>query len=495
MAVAFDAAGSEIAGSGSLTDTTLTVGSGANRALVVIIAFRLSAAGTISVVWDNGGTNQTMSLVDSFTDAVGHFSFNPIQVQVYSLVAPTSGNKTLAINQTGTAPFAAIATSWTGVSQVGGTSSFAGANTEDITGASSAPSITISSATGNAVVAQFFCDAAGSFVAVNNTQLYIDNTAFAAANRASGAASVAMSATLGGPANWIAQGVNIKAVAANPFSQSNWPIPRGRPNPTTSYTQSIQQQLIGQDQLPFRQLNWPVPKGPQQNPALWPYFRSAQTQLIGQDQFFGLAGHPNFNWPVPRGAQQPVPGWVLSTPIALTAVVAAQNPFIPVAWPVPRGAQQPTPSWVLSTSIALTAPAVTANPFIPVLWPVPLGPPRGPPTYVRPTQIQLIGQDQLPFRQSSWPVPGGPQRGLQTWVNQFNIQLKVAAQKPRVNYSWPNPIRRPVQPQSATRGLPTFRIVPITPGVALRNEVVRTVDLDNASGRVVALRNEVGLLK
>lgn len=539
MAVAFDAkqvAQVHTSGATSLDATNLTVGSGSNRVLLVYLAFATTTTlpTAVTVTWDNGGTNQAATLIVTADSAVGVGGASE-RLQLYGLVNPIAGNKTLHVAWTNSVELFLESASFTGADQTGGATTFAHNNSASGTGTSA--SVTITSATGNIATAVFAT--ADTFSSLNNTTLYTDNAAgsfiSAGANYAAGAASVALSGVVGTSNTWGVVGCEIVAAAANPFSQSNWPIPRGRSDPTLSYTRSIQQQLIGQDKLPFRQTAWPIPKGPTQNPALWPYFQPMQQQLLtGQDRFFGLAGHPNFNWPVPRGAQQPTLSWVLSTPITLAPVVT-QNPFVPVAWPVPRGAQRPTPSWVLSASIALTAPAVTANPFIPVVWPAPLGPPRGPPTYVRPTQIQLIGQDQffglagnpnfnwpvprgpqqnpalwpyvrsaqiqligqdaLPFRQSFWPAPGAPQRAVQTWVNQFNIQLKVTATKPRVTYSWPNPIRRPVQPQPATRGLPTFRIIPITPAFALKNEVGRTVELDNSSDRVVELKNEVGLLK
>src|SRR5262249_25024070 len=51
--------------------------------------------------------------------------------------------------------------------------------------------------------------------------------------------------------------------------------------------------------------------------------------------------------------------------------------------------------------------------------------------------LNLIGQDQLPFRQSDWPTPRDYERAIQlrTWID----QVKYAIVKPFNQQDWPNP--------------------------------------------------------
>src|SRR5579864_5829846 len=108
--------------------------------------------------------------------------------------------------------------SFTGVNQ---TTPFP--NPNSATGTSTAPSVNITSATGEYVLAAM---TANSFPpnlnSVNNTQLYIDSSSFAqGANYATGLASVTMSGTLSASSAWTILGTDISAAgAAVPRCQS-----------------------------------------------------------------------------------------------------------------------------------------------------------------------------------------------------------------------------------------------------------------------------------
>src|ERR1700674_83973 len=73
----------------SFTSTQFTVGSASNRALVVTVAFA-GATSAQTATWDSGGTNQAMSV----------HSTNGGLTVIFTLVAPTSGNKTLSVSWT-----------------------------------------------------------------------------------------------------------------------------------------------------------------------------------------------------------------------------------------------------------------------------------------------------------------------------------------------------------------------------------------------------------
>jgi hypothetical protein len=162
----------------------------------------------VTLQWDSAGTNQAMALIPSASATNGLNSY----VNCWGLVAPTSGNKNLACAWTTALDVVVNATSYTGVDQTGGATSFP--NGAGATGSSVTASVTVTSAVNNIVQAAHTLGNTCS--AVNNTQLYRDNAPTnisGAGNRAPGAASVAMTATLTS-AQWASAGTDIAAVAA-----------------------------------------------------------------------------------------------------------------------------------------------------------------------------------------------------------------------------------------------------------------------------------------
>ena len=173
MAVVFDAASSAWVNgtSNSLSLANITVGSGTNRAL---IAFLIFSQGTtpagLTVTWDSGGTNQTMTAV---TGAIVNDASNAATTVLYGLVNPTSGAKTLAVNWTTAVEGHVCCVSFTGVNQTGGATSFANGTGVDPQAVASG-SITVNSSIGDQVVAEFtnntwtFATVSGNLVAVQN---------------------------------------------------------------------------------------------------------------------------------------------------------------------------------------------------------------------------------------------------------------------------------------------------------------------------------------
>lgn len=122
MPVAFDANGTITTGAAvaatGLTDTSLTIGSGSGRCLVygVYLNGVSSAPGGLTAVWDSGGTNQTMNLLDTVGSTFGTLGF----VAIYGLMNPTSGNKTFKVSwASGTQNVIVLGSSYTGASSVG----------------------------------------------------------------------------------------------------------------------------------------------------------------------------------------------------------------------------------------------------------------------------------------------------------------------------------------------------------------------------------------
>jgi hypothetical protein len=218
MAVAFDAQGTTFT-DGSISPisaaTIMTVGSGTNRALVVQIVTNLSTISGVTVTWDFGGTGQVCTLIGA-----ANSSNSTARALLYGLVAPTPGLKQLRVSWTGTANVVVDAVAYTGVDPTGGTTSFAHFNSA--VGTSASASVTVTSATGNAVVACGGNSDFGGTNTGNNTVVFTDNNiasgghASGWGNRAAGAATVAMTTTVSSATDpWVQIGCDIVAAPSS----------------------------------------------------------------------------------------------------------------------------------------------------------------------------------------------------------------------------------------------------------------------------------------
>jgi len=207
MAVTLDANSSAATASGVVTTvdhTNLTIGSG--DALIVKLAFQGQVTG-VSVVWDQGGANQACSLIVSQNDP------STVQMtQLWGLVAPVSGNKTLRVSWTTATRVGINALSFSGVDQTGGATSFP--NSTGANGTSTAPSVTITSATGNMTVD---CLSSSGTIKSAPSQTQDFNNLRGAGSYANGAASNVHSWTLDFSSDWASAGCDILAFAPVPF--------------------------------------------------------------------------------------------------------------------------------------------------------------------------------------------------------------------------------------------------------------------------------------
>jgi hypothetical protein len=156
MAVTFDSDATNTTDAGpatSFTNTLLTVGSGTNRVLLALVCWDTSTPGTVTAAWDVVGANQAMTLIV----AVNGSSTN--RVELWGLVAPVSGNKTLTVTSTNSNHCCLSAIAFAGANQTGGATSFP--NSTSATASTANPSLVITSATGNFTVA--LMGAAGAF--------------------------------------------------------------------------------------------------------------------------------------------------------------------------------------------------------------------------------------------------------------------------------------------------------------------------------------------
>jgi len=137
----------DVAGTGSGTGTTVdvtgpNVGSGTRRLLLVGIAQGNSTATLTSVTWDQGGTNQAMTRISSLSYAAD------TRIELWRLVNPTSGAKTLRIVSPSSVGMAVAIVAYTGVDPK--TPEDPPASASGAPG--STPSVVVSSASGDLVV-------------------------------------------------------------------------------------------------------------------------------------------------------------------------------------------------------------------------------------------------------------------------------------------------------------------------------------------------------
>lgn len=210
MAVALDAAGTRGSNNGvtSLAYTGITVGAGANRAMVVAACFQ-SDPGAFSVArWDDGASNQNLTLIASGITANGQIT------KLWGLVAPISGNKTLQLTWTNVTEIGMAAVSWTGVDQTGGTTSFP--NSASATGNSTLASVTISLPANGAGVG---VEASGTSAGVSGTSA-TNLFTFSGATAVEGGASYSTSSgtfttTITATDQWVQTATGIAPVATN----------------------------------------------------------------------------------------------------------------------------------------------------------------------------------------------------------------------------------------------------------------------------------------
>lgn len=210
MAVALDSnATTDITGSGvtTLDLTTLTVGSGSNRALVAQVAFNLKTVSAVTVTWDPATTNQTVAQI-----VTANGTGTDGRADLYGLVAPTSGAKTLRVSWTSSSDVVLNAVAWTGVDQTGGVTSFP--HSTSATGTSVTPSVTITSAVNNATMDCSANPASGLYASPSKTQTFSDfnGNVVAGGSRAAGAASNTHSWTITSQP-WVSVGTDIAQVS------------------------------------------------------------------------------------------------------------------------------------------------------------------------------------------------------------------------------------------------------------------------------------------
>lgn len=155
---------SYVSGAGTVPGT---IGSGTNRALIVLVGLQttIAAAGTVAVTWDQGGTNQAMTLIGS-KDTPGGFS-----VHIFGLRSPTSGSKTIQVTYTGT-----LSVSLGGVAVTNADPVTTWRNFTSGSGTSTDTTISVASQSGNMVIGGRADDDSATASIANGTQDWDERT-------------------------------------------------------------------------------------------------------------------------------------------------------------------------------------------------------------------------------------------------------------------------------------------------------------------------------
>ncbi|MDE2096639.1 MAG: hypothetical protein KGL39_05275 [Patescibacteria group bacterium] len=133
----------------TISDTNLTIAAGSNIVLVYELDLAINTV-TPTCNWDAAGTPQAMTLIGSANNS-------GLTAQLYGLVNPHTGNKTLTCTWATTSTNAAVyGTSWNGANQTGGATTFPNftsatgtSTTANVAGTAPSSGVAIDSATNN----------------------------------------------------------------------------------------------------------------------------------------------------------------------------------------------------------------------------------------------------------------------------------------------------------------------------------------------------------
>lgn len=217
MAIALDATGQ----SGQATDFqtsfsfTHTLGAGSNRIVLVGIYGRQGGTGFNPAVPTYGGVNMTSVQEQGWNVTSGWAS----GLWVIKDASISTGSNTVAWTASSSdgKSYGVVAASFTGVDQTTPTENATGANNTDAT-----PTITVTSATGNLVIALFGVDGDPATVTftmdgteiIRNTVVSPDQHSRAIMESKPGGASVTCTPTVANnPSTWFASGVSLKAAS------------------------------------------------------------------------------------------------------------------------------------------------------------------------------------------------------------------------------------------------------------------------------------------
>lgn len=297
MAVVLDATSvSDTTGAAatSFTDSTnMTVGTGSNRAIFVMIQWSSTQPTAISITWDG----VALSLVSGSNHANGTGG----NTAIYALANPNSGTLTLAGSWTGSRSFNVAAVSFTGVDQT-----TPAINGNFFTGSANPISFASNQTLGNYIVVAIG-SSANILSITSGTQVFIDNTQVPGAAGVIGAATGAsqqFTATVSGTATYVAAlavaQASTAAAVVNPLPF--WPDSTSRVRSVVNFTPWV---FLG----PVSAATGPAVSGGTFTDAGTTFRRAIQYQSIVQPVNFTPPAVVNNGWYVswPDFARRPRP--------------------------------------------------------------------------------------------------------------------------------------------------------------------------------------------
>lgn len=211
------------------------------------------------------------------------------------------------------------------------------------------------------------------------------------------------------PIPFVAQAPNLLCAGAltgngaKPFSQADWPVPRGAEFPRLTLPTANARPIALLSRPPrLNRIEQPVPRGAVFPPELRGFLNAPTPSFL----LTGAQPFAQYAWPLAAGpARVPthLDGSLSSPSTLISAVVPA--PFVQTDWPLARGAAPLAVSRVdLSASIALLS-AVAPAPFAQTDWPNPIAAAARALFDAGPVPLALRGVAPSPFFQSAWPNP------------------------------------------------------------------------------------------
>lgn len=498
--------------------TNVTFGTVAGDTAILIACLDTSGDNnTLSCTWDTGlGANQAMTRIRSALSGDGN------KITLFGLVNPSivTNASVVITGWSGDGILTSNFLSFQGT--ITTTTAACFTNSASNTGASNSLSITITSAVGDLVAAAFEAGFPG-VTSTNGTEWFPSSAGPWTGSYAIGAASVTLTAAIGGAPNWASIGVNVVQGVVRPNALSDWPVPRRRAVPLQHWQQSLRlPSWTPPPPLPPHQYDWPVPKGPQARlraPVDWV---TGSTWQVTQP----LPTLParTFDWPNPRGPLYRVEDFQLS----YVQIAVLPPPLFPATyqfdWPNPTLRKPPAVvDWLQSATWLLSQPPPSLPAGRQLDWPNPTR--AQPPVVVDWLAWSQSIQNQPPLIPFDWPNPRGPKYPVWDWISAaFPVNQPLPTRIVGRLQDWPNPLLRatpivrdwvvgstrtvtapsPVMPMARPRDWPNPRGANPNQGLGRINVSVMftesppqgpTETLKNLSGRVRFLENEVGRVR
>jgi hypothetical protein len=169
---------------------------------------------------------------------------------------------------------------------------------------------------------------------------------------------------------------------------------------------------------PFVQADWQLPRSAAYSTILRTWLQGVAVNLFGQDTMFGGAGQPleNADWPLWRATRRAI-GEAQAPSLALLTFVAPAAPFVPSAWVLVRGIDRLERSW--STNLLQTTLSQPIAPFTSADWRPPIQAGRSGQVWTQNLLLStLFSAPVMPLNLFDTRLPVLRGRSAQNWIGQ-----------------------------------------------------------------------------